>query len=106
MAATRSLVRYAWLSVAAALGPLLIIIGQMLPALALLLGPLGLIVLALGALGAAYATNLFGFRDEPVFADAFGRDILGPRKMSRLDEPVQAVSIIFQCPERSAHLDL
>lgn len=49
--------------VAAAIGPLLIMLGLMLPAIVALTGPIGLIILALTALGTAYATNLFGFRD-------------------------------------------
>ncbi len=55
---------------AAALGPLLVGLGfvasalsALAPAFLLLLGPVGLIIAALAALGIAYKTNLFGFRD-------------------------------------------
>ena len=55
---------------AAALGPALIVVGQMamaLPALVtaftLLTGPIGLVVAAIAGLGIAYATNFLGFRD-------------------------------------------
>lgn len=50
-------------TVAAALGPLLIVLGQMAIGLSVLLGPFGLVIAALTALGTAYALNLFGFRD-------------------------------------------
>jgi|GEM_PF-1727847 len=53
----------AFLAVAAAIGPVLIGLSLMMPALVMLTGPIGLIVLALAALGTAYALNLFGFRD-------------------------------------------
>lgn len=55
---------------AAALGPLLIVIGMMLPAISalgavfgLLLGPLGLVLALIGLLGVAYLKNWFGFGD-------------------------------------------
>lgn len=50
-------------AVAAAIGPILIGLSAMLPALAVLTGPIGLIVLALTGLGIAYKTNLLGFGD-------------------------------------------
>lgn len=53
----------AFLAVAAAIGPVLIGLSMMIPALALLTGPIGLIIIALAALGTAYALNLWGFRD-------------------------------------------
>lgn len=51
------------MALAAAMGPLLIALSMMLPALALMTGPIGLIVLGLVALGIAYRENLLGFGD-------------------------------------------
>lgn len=55
---------------AAALGPVLIVLGTLAsslaalgPAFAVLTGPIGLVILALVGLGIAYKKNLFGFRD-------------------------------------------
>ena len=50
-------------AVAAAIGPVLIGLSMMIPAISLLLGPIGLVVLAIGALAVAYATNFGGMRD-------------------------------------------
>ncbi len=49
--------------VAAAVGPALIVLGNLVKVFALLTTPLGLIGLALAALGVAYTTNFLGFRD-------------------------------------------
>lgn len=68
----------AFLAVAAAIGPVLIGLSLMLPALLVLTGPIGLIVLALAALGTAYALNLFGFRDAVNWAAAALWDLITP----------------------------
>lgn len=50
-------------AVGAAIGPILIGLSAMLPAITALTGPIGLVVLALTGLGIAYKTNLLGFGD-------------------------------------------
>jgi hypothetical protein len=55
------------MAVAAALGPILIAVSAMLPAIALLVSPIGLIIAALVGLGIAYKTNFLGFADAVNF---------------------------------------
>ncbi len=50
------------LALAAAIGPALIAFGLMLPAISVLLGPLGLVLVAVGLLAAAFATDFLGIR--------------------------------------------
>jgi hypothetical protein len=50
------------LALAAAIGPVLIALGMMIPALLALTGPLGLVILAIGLLAAAFATDFMGIR--------------------------------------------
>src|SRR5690606_13689176 len=55
------------LAVVTALGPILVVVGQAISiiggALAALASPVGLIILAIGALGVAFATNFMGIRN-------------------------------------------
>ncbi len=46
------------------LGPLLIILPGLSVAFSLMLGPIGLLITLIAALGIAYATNIFGIRDK------------------------------------------
>jgi hypothetical protein len=51
-------------AIAAAIGPILLIVGHLSVALSLLLGPIGLIVLAIAGLAIAWKKNMFGIQDR------------------------------------------
>lgn len=53
----------AFLAVLAAAGPVLLVVGALSAALSFLLSPIGLVIAAVAALAAAYASNFLGIRD-------------------------------------------
>jgi len=57
--------------VAAALGPVLVIVSKLIPLFSMLFSPIGLVAAAVGALSVAFATNFLGIRDAvmPVLED-------------------------------------
>lgn len=50
-------------------------------------------------------SGFFTIQGQAIFADGIERDVFRFREVSLSNELFQAIGIIFQCPQRTAHFD-